>query len=156
MSTTVRWISVDDTDPDIGYVGNSWFPDVGSLDSIGNNGPPFLSTLHGTNSSASFTFNYTGRQFFGFPSYSNSTLCFAYIDTRLRTEGYGYIHWNPKCYYNGLDLLRGWFQRAWQDLPHCERLLPERFDVLLVTFHTGWVTCSQCQCNSGGKPDFLV
>jgi hypothetical protein len=60
MSTSIRWESVDDASPDIGYVGNSWFAINGSMDAAGQNGPPFLSTQHGTNTSASFTLNFTG------------------------------------------------------------------------------------------------
>ena len=60
MSTPIRWITVDDTSTDIKYTGDSWFADKGSLDAIGSNGPPTFSTLHGTNSSASFAFNFTG------------------------------------------------------------------------------------------------
>lgn len=56
-----RWVIVDDASPDIKYIGDSWFPIDGSLD-VGDFGPPFLSTLHGTNRSASFTFNFTGRE----------------------------------------------------------------------------------------------
>lgn len=58
-----RSIIVDDTSTDVSYIGTSWFADVGSLDAVGNFGPPFLSTSHGTNSTASFALNFTGRSY---------------------------------------------------------------------------------------------
>ena len=59
MST--RRVMVDDTSQDVNYIGGSWFADIGSQDSAGNFGPPFLSTLHGTNSSASLSLSFSGR-----------------------------------------------------------------------------------------------
>ncbi len=58
---TARWVVVDDTSSDINYVGDSWFSDVGSLDAVGDNGAPFSSTSHRTNTSASLAFNFVGR-----------------------------------------------------------------------------------------------
>jgi len=56
-----RWVVVDDTSSNINYFGD-WFADVGSQDAEGaERGPPFLSTLRGTNKSASLAFNFTGR-----------------------------------------------------------------------------------------------
>ncbi|KAF9524783.1 hypothetical protein CPB83DRAFT_909679 [Crepidotus variabilis] len=55
-----RSIIVDDLDPSIKYEGNSWFADQGSQDRAGNFGPPFRSTLHGTQSSASLSFQFSG------------------------------------------------------------------------------------------------
>ncbi|KAF8912162.1 hypothetical protein CPB84DRAFT_1742776 [Gymnopilus junonius] len=43
-----RSVLVDDTDSGIQYIG-SWFADTGTLDNIGNFGPPYKSTLHGIN-----------------------------------------------------------------------------------------------------------
>ncbi|KAF9561078.1 hypothetical protein CPC08DRAFT_707651 [Agrocybe pediades] len=60
MSQSVRFIVVDDTNPDIQYVG-PWFLDTtGSQDTDGNFGVPYLETLHGTTSSASFSYSFTG------------------------------------------------------------------------------------------------
>ncbi|KAF9528099.1 hypothetical protein CPB83DRAFT_907035 [Crepidotus variabilis] len=55
-----RAVIVDDMDPSIHYIGNSWKVDQGSLDKIGNFGPPFRSTLHGTDSSASLSLQFSG------------------------------------------------------------------------------------------------
>lgn len=64
MSTVVpRWIIVDDVDPQIQYTG-PWFPDHGSQDSVGNFGPPYQSTMHGTNSNASLSFAFHGEHHF--------------------------------------------------------------------------------------------
>ncbi|KAF8964431.1 hypothetical protein BDZ97DRAFT_1919114 [Flammula alnicola] len=54
-----RSIIVDDTDSAITYAG-AWFTDTGSFDNTGNSGPPFQSTLHGTNSAASFSYAFNG------------------------------------------------------------------------------------------------
>jgi len=59
MAPPIRWVVVDDTTPDIVYNG-SWVADVGSLNNIGNFGPPYLNTLHGTNSSVNLSFNFSG------------------------------------------------------------------------------------------------
>ncbi|KAF8801613.1 hypothetical protein BYT27DRAFT_7197850 [Phlegmacium glaucopus] len=62
MSTTVpRSIIVDDVDSRIQYTG-PWFPDEGSQDSVGNYGPPYQSTMHGTKSNASLSFAFNGTQ----------------------------------------------------------------------------------------------
>ncbi|KAF9528098.1 hypothetical protein CPB83DRAFT_836028 [Crepidotus variabilis] len=55
-----RAVIVDDTDPSIKYVGESWKADRGSRDSVGNYGSPFQSTLHGTDTSASLSFHFSG------------------------------------------------------------------------------------------------
>ncbi|KIM39555.1 hypothetical protein M413DRAFT_12137 [Hebeloma cylindrosporum] len=57
-----RWVLVDDSDSGISYIGAGWFPDKGSLDSLGNFGPPYLSTLHGTQSDGSFSYTFTGTR----------------------------------------------------------------------------------------------
>ncbi|PPR02067.1 hypothetical protein CVT24_011166 [Panaeolus cyanescens] len=61
MAST-RTVLVDDTSPLIQY-GPSWFfDDSGSQDTpVGNLGPVFNKTLHGTTTSTSFTFEYNGR-----------------------------------------------------------------------------------------------
>jgi hypothetical protein len=69
MNSHDRWVLVDDTSPDIKYIGESWVSDVGNWDLIGSYGKPYLSTLHGTSSNASFTLNFTGRLFIVFKKY---------------------------------------------------------------------------------------
>jgi hypothetical protein len=68
MSTTSapRLIIVDDVDPSIQYFG-PWYPDQGSLDSVGNFGPPYQSTMHGVNSNASLSYAFNGEQPLFFP-----------------------------------------------------------------------------------------
>lgn len=64
MSTVVpRWVIVDDVDSQIQYTG-PWFADQGSLDSVGNFGPPYQNTVHGTNSNASLSFAFQGEHHF--------------------------------------------------------------------------------------------
>ncbi|KAF4614875.1 hypothetical protein D9613_002561 [Agrocybe pediades] len=59
---SARLIVVDDTDSAINYVG-PWFQDnSGSQDHNGNYGPTYLSTLHGTTSSASLSYAFNGSQ----------------------------------------------------------------------------------------------
>lgn len=55
-----RWVVVDDTDPGITYTGQ-WFLDQDTQDSLGNYGPPYLGTLHGTNSDSSFSYPFNGK-----------------------------------------------------------------------------------------------
>jgi hypothetical protein len=104
-----RWIVVDDTSPDIKY-GDSWFADVGSRDSAGNFGPPFLSTLHGTNTSASLTFNFTGRSYYQLSVgiYPNKI---SPIGSRVRVMGTnqirndsGVIDPQWSCYVDGIGI----------------------------------------------------
>lgn len=54
-----RWVVLDDTSPDIKYNG-SWFSDFGSQDQIGNYGPPYLYTLHGTTVDGTVEFEFNG------------------------------------------------------------------------------------------------
>lgn len=61
-----RWIVVDDKDSGIKYYPASstpWFSvsTEGALDAVGNFGPAYRSTLHGTHSNASLSFNFTGQ-----------------------------------------------------------------------------------------------
>ena len=58
-----RMIVVDDTDPLFHYTEPEWFQDQGSQDNLGNFGPPFQHTLHGTNSNTSFSFSFQGVLF---------------------------------------------------------------------------------------------
>ena len=60
MSNSNRAIIVDDSDPTIQYLGRTWFQDVASQDRIGNFGPTFQHTLHGTKANASFSFKFEG------------------------------------------------------------------------------------------------
>ena len=56
-----RLVVVDDTDSSIQYTGN-WFADTsGSQDNVGNYGPAYQSTLHGTKDDASLSFSFTGQ-----------------------------------------------------------------------------------------------
>ena len=64
MSTVVpQWIIVDDVDSQIQYTG-PWFADQGSRDSVGNFGPAYQSTMHGTTSNASLSFTFNGERHF--------------------------------------------------------------------------------------------
>ena len=64
MSTTVpRFIIVDDVDSQIHYTG-PWFPEEGGLNNVGNFGPPYQNTMHGTNASASLSFAFSGEFYF--------------------------------------------------------------------------------------------
>ncbi|KAF9557150.1 hypothetical protein CPC08DRAFT_66804 [Agrocybe pediades] len=56
-----RWVLVDDTDSSISYRG-PWLADVGSHDSFGNFGPPYLSTLHGVNAPGTFSYSFKGSR----------------------------------------------------------------------------------------------
>ncbi|PPQ97527.1 hypothetical protein CVT26_006530 [Gymnopilus dilepis] len=57
-----RLVVVDDTDSSIQYTGN-WFADTsGSQDNVGNYGPAYQSTLHGTKDDASLSFSFTGTK----------------------------------------------------------------------------------------------
>jgi len=59
---SARLVVVDDTDPNINYIGPSWVQDTsGSQDTIGNFGPAYRSTLHGTKSSASLSYAFNGK-----------------------------------------------------------------------------------------------
>ncbi|KAF9481067.1 hypothetical protein BDN70DRAFT_876804 [Pholiota conissans] len=58
-----RWVMVDDTDPDVKYTGD-WIADsTGILDSSGNWGRPYLSTVHGTKTQGSFQYTFSGSAF---------------------------------------------------------------------------------------------
>ncbi|KAF9458804.1 hypothetical protein BDZ94DRAFT_1123479, partial [Collybia nuda] len=63
----VRPIVIDDSDHAIRYSGVGWFQDNGSQDGIGNFGPTYLRTLHGTNVNGglAYTFNGTSVQVWG-------------------------------------------------------------------------------------------
>ncbi|KAF8969566.1 hypothetical protein BDZ97DRAFT_1653481, partial [Flammula alnicola] len=63
MSTAIpRWVVVDDMNTDIQYSG-PWFQDAsGSQDSIGNFGPAYQSTLHGTKANASLAYAFSGTK----------------------------------------------------------------------------------------------
>ncbi|KAF9477160.1 hypothetical protein BDN70DRAFT_934454 [Pholiota conissans] len=57
-----RWVMVDDTDPAIKYTGD-WTANKGGLDASGNWGLPYLSTVHATKTSGSFTYTFSGTEF---------------------------------------------------------------------------------------------
>lgn len=60
---TPRNVIVDDADSRIQYSNSAWFLDQsGSLDTIGNFGPSYEKTLHGTNIGSSFSFHFTGER----------------------------------------------------------------------------------------------
>lgn len=61
QSPVLRRIVVDDSDPRVVYSSSFFADDTGSQDANGNFGPTFGSTLHGTNSSGSFYFPFSGR-----------------------------------------------------------------------------------------------
>jgi len=64
VSSPLRLVLVDDIDSEITYTG-PWFQDDGSRgpDPAGNFGDPYRSTLHGVNTSASLSFQFTGEFF---------------------------------------------------------------------------------------------
>ncbi|KAF9523193.1 hypothetical protein CPB83DRAFT_799670 [Crepidotus variabilis] len=55
-----RLVIVDDSSDRINYQGGAWFADQSSQDQAGNFGQPHKGTLHGTQSSASFSFSFSG------------------------------------------------------------------------------------------------
>jgi hypothetical protein len=59
---SARPIVIDDFNPLFQY-GTGWFRDEGSQDNLGNFGPPFQHTLHGTDSNSSFSFSFQGTPF---------------------------------------------------------------------------------------------
>ncbi|KAJ3506605.1 hypothetical protein NMY22_g17192 [Coprinellus aureogranulatus] len=61
MSMNERLVSVDDADPESIKWDGPWFSTQGNMDDWGNNGPPFLSTLHGITTNGSFSFRFKGR-----------------------------------------------------------------------------------------------
>lgn len=58
-----RWIIVDDADSSIQYDGPWFFDSKGTQDGVGNFGPAYLDTLHGTTLNASLSFNFSGEPF---------------------------------------------------------------------------------------------
>ncbi|KAF5316677.1 hypothetical protein D9619_006223 [Psilocybe cf. subviscida] len=67
MVTSTRRVVVDDSDPRILYSSSpSWFTISDPMANVGNYGPTYNSTQHGTHSSASFEFNFSGTQIFVF------------------------------------------------------------------------------------------
>ncbi|KAJ7184018.1 hypothetical protein B0H12DRAFT_1040471 [Mycena haematopus] len=67
MTTPPRQRVVDDTDPSVQYGPNGWFVANPSTLNVGNFGPIYQDTSHGTtsNSNLTFPFNGTGIQVFG-------------------------------------------------------------------------------------------
>ncbi|EFI28315.1 hypothetical protein CC1G_13844 [Coprinopsis cinerea okayama7 len=56
-----RWIVVDNRDSGIAYEG-PWFTVNDSFDNVGNFGPTYLSTLHGTNETARLSYEFDGSE----------------------------------------------------------------------------------------------
>lgn len=52
---------VDDSDSSIQYSGSGWFSYSGSMSEVGNFGPTYQNTLHGTNSSGSLSLSFHGE-----------------------------------------------------------------------------------------------
>lgn len=59
-----RWIIVDDADSSIQYSGPWFFDSKGTQDAVGNFGPAYQDTLHGTTLNASLSFSFSGQSFF--------------------------------------------------------------------------------------------
>jgi hypothetical protein len=59
-SSTPRRVVIDDSDPQIRYTGEGWFQDNGSQDGVGNFGPAYNHTLHGTKSDGTLTYTFQG------------------------------------------------------------------------------------------------
>ncbi|KAH6890044.1 hypothetical protein BKA70DRAFT_1328817 [Coprinopsis sp. MPI-PUGE-AT-0042] len=55
-----RQVVIDDLDPLVRFDGGGWFTVNDPKESFGNFGPTYLSTLHGTNSSAQLSFTFDG------------------------------------------------------------------------------------------------
>ena len=53
-------IIVDDTNTNIKYSGPWFITAQNSQLNVGNNGPPFQNTLHGTNENASLSYSFNG------------------------------------------------------------------------------------------------
>ncbi|KAH6888346.1 hypothetical protein BKA70DRAFT_59894 [Coprinopsis sp. MPI-PUGE-AT-0042] len=62
-----RWTVIDNMDPSIRYNGPGWFSTNDAKETVGNFGPTYLSTLHGTNFNAelSFAFNRSAVRLWG-------------------------------------------------------------------------------------------
>ncbi|KAF9458806.1 hypothetical protein BDZ94DRAFT_1300969 [Collybia nuda] len=56
----MRAVVIDDTDPNIKYEGEGWFQDNVSQDDLGNFGPTYEHTLHGTKANSSLTYTFQG------------------------------------------------------------------------------------------------
>lgn len=70
MGKGTFWVVLDDTDPAISYVGDSWFPqseitstytrnDSGGL--LNSNGKLWKETVHGTKAPSSMSVSYSGK-----------------------------------------------------------------------------------------------
>lgn len=57
-----RWVALDGNDSSIIYIG-TWFPDFGSKEFVGNYGPPYLHTLHGTSTNGTVSLEFNGVHF---------------------------------------------------------------------------------------------
>lgn len=61
MVSPPRQVVIDDSDTQIHYVGAGWFQDQGSLDNVGNFGPTYKKTSHGTKRNDSMSFSFIGN-----------------------------------------------------------------------------------------------
>ncbi|KAG6904815.1 hypothetical protein DXG01_006988 [Tephrocybe rancida] len=55
-----RQVVIDDNDNQIHYFGQNWFQDQGSQDNVGNFGPTYQNTSHGTTGNDSVSFSFVG------------------------------------------------------------------------------------------------
>ncbi|KAG6867677.1 hypothetical protein C0993_012485 [Termitomyces sp. T159_Od127] len=88
-----RQVVIDDTDTQIHYTGSGWFLDQGSQDHVGNFGPTYKKTSHGTKGNDSFSFSFDG---------SSVTV---YGTTSLKTLD-NWKTFNPKweCFVDGISI----------------------------------------------------
>ncbi|KAG6905947.1 hypothetical protein DXG01_016749 [Tephrocybe rancida] len=55
-----RQVVIDDTNSQLHYSGQNWFRDLGSQDNVGNFGPTYQKTSHGTTGNDSISFPFVG------------------------------------------------------------------------------------------------
>jgi hypothetical protein len=55
-------VVIDDTDREVQYTGEGWFQDNGGMDGVGNFGPTYKRTQHGTIASGSVSYTFQGEQ----------------------------------------------------------------------------------------------
>ena len=148
MSKPRRWVIVHAaSSPEIKYNG-TWFTDHGSFDSVGTNGPPYLSTLRGTSTNASFTFNFAGR------SCLNLLACSYFVNYGNRTSVLCYgLESCPERHICQVVMLRGWHEHYHRTSQYGRREQP--LPVLKV--RDGRRTpFGHCEGDRGCKSDVLV
>lgn len=74
-ASPARWVVVDEADSSIHYTGPWFVASSNDLDSLGNFGPTYLRTSHGTNGTASFDYSFQGSavNIFGTTNINNSS-----------------------------------------------------------------------------------